>query len=79
MNAIQRGCLVLASVLLAACGSADDGSKRAEPPPVEETVFGDMAGTMDKARAVESTMQQHTESLNRTMEQSESARSSDDQ
>ncbi|MBL8267102.1 hypothetical protein [Steroidobacter sp.] len=55
-----------AASLLVACGSAPK-----PPPPVEETAFKDMAGAMDKARAVEGTMQQHKEDLDRTLQQNE--------
>lgn len=61
--------ILLAASLLAACGSE---SKPTAPPPVEDTAFGDMAGTMDKARAVEGTLQEHKDALDRTLEQNES-------
>jgi hypothetical protein len=66
----NRSALTLALMvsLLAACGSEQ---KPAEPPPVAETAFGDMAGAMDKARAVEGTLQQQKEALDRTLQQNE--------
>lgn len=60
--------LALVATLLAACGSEQ---KPAEPPPVEDTVFGDMAGAVDKARAVEGTVQDHKEAMDRALEQNE--------
>jgi hypothetical protein len=66
-NPYKLSIMVVAS-LLAACGSAQ---KPTEPPPVEDTAFRDMAGAMDKARAVEGTMQEHKEALDRTLEEKE--------
>ena len=60
--------LALAALLLAACGSEQ---KPPEPPPVQDTVFGDAAGAMDKARAVEGTVMQHKEDIDRTLQQNE--------
>jgi hypothetical protein len=53
MFAMQRvGSMVLMSLLLAACGSADE--PRPPPPPVEETVFRDVAVTpLEKAKNVQ--------------------------
>lgn len=62
--------LALAASLLAACGS---GQQPAGPPPVEETVFGDMAGAVDKARAVEGQVQDHKQAIDRALEQNESS------
>ena len=44
--------LLAALSMMTGCGS------REEPSPVEDSAFGDMTGTMDKARGVESTLQQ---------------------
>lgn len=66
MITIQRISYAVAlAAVLGGCGSA--GEPQAEPPPVEETAFGDMVGTMDKARAVESTMQQHKDALDKSI------------
>lgn len=54
---------------LGACGSKTEPPK--EPPPVQETVFGDLVGTMDKARSVEATTLQHKEELDRSLEEAE--------
>ncbi|MDY6944592.1 MAG: hypothetical protein SXG53_02645 [Pseudomonadota bacterium] len=61
--------VVLAASWLAACGAQPNPAP--PPPPVEDTAFGDMAGAMDKARAVEGTMQEHKEALDRTLEEKE--------
>ena len=60
-------CLALA---LAGCGGAPEEER--QPMPVEDTVFGDTVGTMDKARAVEQTTLQHKEELDRAMQDAES-------
>jgi hypothetical protein len=62
--------LALVASLLAACGSEQ---KPTEPPPVEDTVFGDMAGAVDKARAVEGTVQDHKQAIDRALEQNENS------
>lgn len=73
MTKIQRlGSAMLFAMLLAACGSTDEAAKRPQPPPVKDTAFGDMVGTMDKARGVEATMEQDKQALDRALEQSES-------
>lgn len=43
---------------LGACGSERQTAEPAPPMPVSETVFAPALGTMDKARAVEGTLQQ---------------------
>lgn len=60
--------LVCAALLLAACGSEQ---KPAEPPPVKDTAFGDMAGAMDKARGTEATLQQGQDARDRKLQQDE--------
>jgi hypothetical protein len=61
--------LALVASVLAACGSEQ---QPAEPPPVEETAFGDMVGTVEKARAVEGQVQDHKQAMDRALEQNES-------
>ena len=60
--------LALAASVLAACGSEQ---QPAEPPPIEQTAFGDMAGTLDKARAVEGEVQDHKQAIDRALEENE--------
>lgn len=69
MRTRQRISLIAVSMLLAACGAQDEAPP--EPPPVKDTAFGDMVGTMDKARGVEDTTMQHKEDLDRAMQESE--------
>jgi hypothetical protein len=60
--------LAFAALLLAACGSEQ---KPAEPPPLEDTAFRDMAGAMDKARGAEVTLQQGQEARDRKLQEQE--------
>lgn len=62
--------LLSALALLSACGGSEE-SARPEPPPVEETVFKDMAEAVDKAHSVEDATKQRTEQLNKALEASE--------
>lgn len=55
---------------LVACGSESEPAR--EPPPVQDTVFGDMVGTKDKARAVEGSMQQQKEERDRAIDAAQS-------
>lgn len=59
-----------ALLILGGCG---EGADAPEPtaPPVEDTAFGDMVGTMDKARAVEDTTMRHKEELDRQLDDAE--------
>jgi hypothetical protein len=57
--------------LLVGCGAAEDSSERPEPPAVEETAFGEMVGTMDKARSVEGAVLQQKEDIDRAIQDSE--------
>lgn len=69
-NASTMGATLVVAALLAACGAEQ---KTAEPPPVKDTAFGDMAAAMEQAREVEGTLQEHKEALDRTLQQSENA------
>jgi hypothetical protein len=76
--------MTLIAVALAACGhpnpipdSNPSGTPGSEPPPVKDTAFGDMVGTMDKARGVETTTLQHKQDMDRTLEQQEGNRRQD--
>ncbi|HKQ13685.1 MAG TPA: hypothetical protein VJT80_09655 [Steroidobacteraceae bacterium] len=70
MVAIQRvGSMLLVSLLLAACGSADEPSK--PPPPVDETVFRDTVKPMEKARDVENVLQKEKEATDRALDENQ--------
>lgn len=51
-------CSAIAALALSACGPKHE-PKPAEPPPVKDTAFGDMVGTMDRARGVQDTVDAH--------------------
>ncbi|MEQ1580392.1 MAG: hypothetical protein ABL964_07365 [Steroidobacteraceae bacterium] len=55
----MAGCLGLS-----ACGSSDPPA----PPPVKDTVFGDMEATKDRARAVEDVTMQQKKSLDEAID-----------
>jgi hypothetical protein len=71
MFAIQRvGSVLLVSLLLAACGSADEPRK--PPPPVEETVFRDVAVTpIDKAKNVENVVMEQKRATDQALDESD--------
>ena len=71
MVAIQRvGSMLLVSLLLTACGSADEPRK---PPPVEETVFRDVAvKPVEKARNVENVVMDQKDATDQAIDQNES-------
>jgi major membrane immunogen (membrane-anchored lipoprotein) len=72
MVAIQRvASILVVSLLLAACGSADEPRK--PPPPVEETVFRDVAvKPVEKARNVENVVMEQKDATDQAIEQNES-------
>ena len=71
MIAIQRvGSMLLISLLLAACGSADEPHP---PPPVEETVFRDVAVTpLEKAKNVQNVVDEQKRATDAAVQRSES-------
>jgi hypothetical protein len=76
MKRLLATTLAVISCSLAACGAHDE-PKKSEPPPVKDTVFGDMVGTMDKARAVQDTTLKQKEDMDRQLEQQETGKSAD--
>jgi hypothetical protein len=70
---LRLGTILIAGCFLAACGSAGDDEERKPQPPVEDTAFGDMVGTMDKARGVEDTTMQHKQDTDKAIEQLDGA------
>jgi hypothetical protein len=71
MFAIQRvGSMLLVSLLLAACGAADEPRK--PPPPVEDTVFRDTVVTpIDKAKNVENVVMEQKRDVDQAVDESE--------
>ena len=72
MFAMQRvGSMVLMSLLLAACGSADE--PRPPPPPVEETVFRDVVATpLEKANNVQNVVDEQKRAVDADVQRNES-------
>lgn len=62
MNRCATIALLAACLALAACGN------RAEPPPVEETVFKDQVRALDKARAVEGQAEERKRELDKQLQ-----------
>jgi hypothetical protein len=71
MFAIQRfGSMLLVSLMLAACGSADEPRP---PPPVEETAFRDVVVTpQQKAHDVQNVVVEQKRATDRALEAQES-------
>jgi hypothetical protein len=68
-NILRVGAASVALLLLAACGSAD--SPR-QPPPVEETVFKDVAVTpVDKAKNVQNVVDEQKRATDEALQQQE--------
>lgn len=68
--------ITAAAILLAAlagCGSSEPPQPPPAPPPVQDTAFGDLVGTMDRARGVQDTVQQQKEATDKAIENSEGA------
>jgi hypothetical protein len=63
--------VLLAAALQLGCGGEESAAERESPPAVEDTVFGDTVSTLDKARAVEATVLEQKEALDRAINQSE--------
>ncbi|MET0657562.1 MAG: hypothetical protein ABW110_05320 [Steroidobacteraceae bacterium] len=61
------GVLLIASTI-AACSSKQEEQAEAPPMKVEDTVFGDMTQTMDRAKSVEGTTMQHKEDVDKALE-----------
>lgn len=67
MNRRPRIVITIFASVLVVLGGCDD-SRPPQPPPVEETVFGDTVGTLDRARAVEDVTRQRTQALDQALE-----------
>lgn len=44
------------AISLSACGPGHDDAPAHEPPPIKDTAFGAMVGTIDKAKGVQDTV-----------------------
>lgn len=68
-NILRVGAASVAFASLAACGSADQPG---QPPPVEETVFKDVAVTpVEKARNVQNVVDEQKRTTDEALQQQE--------
>ena len=69
-NILRVGSASFALLWLAACGSAEEPRK---PPPVEETVFRDVAVTpVEKARDVQNVVDEQKRATDQAVQEAES-------
>jgi hypothetical protein len=69
-NILRVGSASVVLLWLAACGSAEEPSK---PPPVEETVFRDVAVTpVEKARDVQNVVDEQKRATDQAVQEAES-------
>jgi len=69
-NILRVGSASIVLLWLAACGSAEEPRK---PPPVEETVFRDVAVTpIEKAKNVQNVVDEQKRATDRAVQQQES-------
>jgi hypothetical protein len=61
-----RAFTLMAALFVTACGSSTDS--KSDPPPVKDTVFGDMVGTMDRAKGVQDTVMQGKQHVDEAVE-----------
>ena len=74
MRAILALGVLTVALTTASCGSSDDPKEEEPPMKVEDTVFGDLVGTQDKARDdANAAVELHRESLNKRLEEDEGA------
>ncbi len=59
------------TTVVAACTPDPGPEKPTPPPPLKDTVFGDMAGAVDKARGVEATTMQQKQEMDRALQEAE--------
>ena len=68
-NILRVGAASVALLSLAACGSADEPR---QPPPVEETVFRDVAVTpLEKAKDVQNVVDEQKRATDQALQQQE--------
>ena len=65
--------MMTAALLVAGCGGSDEPEKKKEPPmKVEDTAFGPLIGTQDKARdRTNAAVEEHRENLEKRLEEDE--------
>ena len=74
MHAIVATGMLAVAVALAGCGGPDQPEKKEEPMKVEDTAFGPLIGTQDKARdRTNAAMETHREAVREQIEADEGA------
>jgi len=65
---------MVVAALAAGCGGNEEPEEEEPPMKVEDTVFGDLVGTQDKARdRSNAAVELHRESLNKRLDEDEGA------
>jgi hypothetical protein len=79
MRAILAIGTLAAVVTLAGCGGADEPDEKEQPMKVEDTAFGPLVGTQDKARdRANAAVEVHRESMNKRLDEVEGANREDE-
>ncbi|HWN05822.1 MAG TPA: hypothetical protein VNO53_01550 [Steroidobacteraceae bacterium] len=79
MHAIVATGMLAIAVALAGCGGPDEPAKKEEPMKVEDTAFGPLIGTQDKARdRANAAVDLHRENMNKRLEADEGGDGSDE-
>jgi hypothetical protein len=74
MNAIVASGVLAMALALAGCGGPDEPEEKEEPMKVEDTAFGPLVGTQDKARdRANAAVEVHRKSMNERLDQDEGA------
>lgn len=74
MRAILALVMLTAALTTTGCGSSDEPKEEEPPMKVEDTMFGPLVGTQDKARDdANAAVELHRESLNKRLEEDEGA------
>ena len=64
--------MLAVAVALAGCGGPDEPEEKEEPMKVEDTAFGPLIGTQDKARdRANAAVELHRENMNQRLEEDE--------
>lgn len=72
MHAIVVTGMLAVAIALAGCGGSDEPEEKEEPMKVEDTAFGPLIGTQDKARdRANAAVDQHREIMNERLKQDE--------